>query len=318
MAVFTKLDQAQIEAVLAQYEVGELLAVEPVIGGIENTNYFVTTRWNGAVQSWVLTLFENVNAEELPYFTALTRYLAERQFAVPAPLKTRAGDDGFVTRGRHGVLVPRFPGRSETIPSLSHCAALGSWLGQMHCALAPFPLHRRSSRDQYWYHEAAGSVMAFLDLPHRQQLTQFLRVLDALSTTVHACPQGTIHGDLFRDNVLFDGVRISGVIDFYHGSFGPTVFDLAIALNDWCFDRETGAFDPARELAMVQGYRQSRVLSGQEQAALGAARRLAACQFWLSRMQTLHGQGYQRAVVLGDVLKDPEEMAAMLAGLSGS
>lgn len=304
MAVFTELDAQDIASILSHYELSDLHSFSPISSGIENTNYFVSTGREVSMQHWVLTLFENLQSSELPYFVALTEYLAAQGLSVPAPLRLIDGNALFQFAGKYGVLVPRLDGRALTAPGPDECAELGQWMAELHRATLACPLWREAPRGRDWIVTHATQVLPFLSEVDRQLMQTLLSRLDAYRAQLDVCPKGLIHGDLFRDNVLFTGGRISGVIDFYHSCYAPLVFDLAVAINDW-----------KDEVSILQGYRRTRVLGQPELDAMPAAKVLAAWQFWLSRLMTRHQPGYQNNSTTGEVEKDPDEMKCLILAL---
>ena len=291
MAVYTSLDAASVDAALRPLGVGALLALTPIAGGIENTNYFVDTEGG----RWVLTVFERLGTAELPYYLALMRHLAAQGLPVPAPC---AAPDGALMlpgwQGKPAALVNRLPGASLDAPDLHHVAQLGHTLARMHRAVDGFTHRQPNLRGRPWREATAGQVRPWLDgddaalldaeIQHQAQL------LD--SAAAAGLPRGAVHADLFRDNALFDGLpgreRLSGVFDFYFAGDDHFTFDLAVVLNDWCIDLDSGRLDEARAQALVQAYRQERPLSGAELRLLPGLRRTAALRFWLSRLADWH------------------------------
>lgn len=122
-----------------------------------------------------------------------------------------------------------------------------------------------------------------------------------------ALPRANLHADLFRDNVLFEGTHLTGLIDFYNACSGPMLYDLAIALNDWC-SRENGQLDAVRARALLGAYAGLRPFTAVESKLWATMLRIACVRFWLSRLiaaETFAGQ---------DVLiHDPAEFERRLA-----
>lgn len=304
MAVFTALTSRDIEIILARYELGALLAFSPISSGIENTNYFVDTRKGGKIASWVLTLFENLPVSELPYFVELTQRLAAQGLCVPAAEVDRSGQAIFRAADKYGVLVPKLPGRALVRPRCQHAVLLGEWLARMHQTASTSALRRKPPRDHEWFATRTEQLLPLLPSDDRHLLQSLRTRLDIWMTQLDACPKGQIHGDLFRDNVLFQSGRISGVIDFYHSCHAPLIFDVAVAINDW-----------QHEASIMQGYQSVRALHPLEWEALPVARVMAAWSFWLSRLLTKHQSGYQSSSRTGVVTKEPDEMKWLVQNL---
>src|SRR5690606_6453232 len=164
-----------------------------------------------------------------------------------------------------------------------HCAEIGRALAQLHLTSREQILERRSDRGIDWM--LAEGPIAALTLPEAEVplLRDSLAEVAALQAPILALPQANLHADLFRDNVLFDGNHLSGIIDFYNACSGPMLYDLAIACNDWC-STEDGALDPARTQALLGAYAGLRPFTAKEAELWPAMLRIACLRFWLSRL----------------------------------
>jgi homoserine kinase type II len=286
MAVFTPVPADRLEGWLARYPVGALERFEGIESGIENTNYFVDT----AAGRWVLTLFERLPAGRLPFHLDLMRHLAQRGIACPDPVADRDGALFSTLMDRPAALVTRLPGRGVARPRAVHCAQVGDLLARMHVASRDYAGRQPNPRGLDWCVTAAPRL-----LPHLPPGTAALLVDEvavqrrfADGPAGRALPGGAVHADLFRDNVLFEGERLGGVIDFYFAGTDTWAFDLAVACNDWCIDDATGALDVARTRALLDAYEARRPLTGPERDAWPTMLRAAALRFWLSRLDDLH------------------------------
>ncbi len=281
MSVFTRVTEAELTAWLADYSLGRLLELQGIASGIENTNYFVTTS-NGR---FVLTLFEKLTAAELPFYLDLMAHLARHGIPCPAPVANKR--DRFLgeLNGKPACIVSRLAGKSLTEPEASHCAAVGAMLGQMHLAGQSFATKMENPRGAAWRRYAAEKVRRFLS-PEDQALLASEVALHE-TTTLASLPQGVVHADLFRDNVLFDGARVGGLIDFYFASNDSLLYDVAITVNDWCVDGE-GRLNEARTRALLSAYGEVRPFTAEEKKLWAHALRVAALRFWLSRLYDLH------------------------------
>lgn len=290
MAVFTPVSPAQANALLGQLGLSPLLRLEGIGAGIENTNYFVTT----AEGDWVLTLFERLPAEQLPYYLGLMQHLARHDLPVAEPRADAQGQLCHQVAGKPAALVPRLPGTHLEAPDLHHCSALGAVLARMHLAVADFSLRLPNPRGLSWWQHTASQLQSHLSDSQRQLLA------DELAWQQHAAgspswqqlPAGAVHADLFRDNVLFQGLpgheRLTGCLDFYFAGTDSFGYDLAVCLNDWCLAADGAHLDEARAQALVQGYQGHRPLNGAEQRWMPTLLRAAALRFWLSRLADWH------------------------------
>jgi homoserine kinase type II len=281
MSVFTTVTPKELQVWLEQYPLGSLNELKGIASGITNTNYFVTT----STGRYVLTLFEKNSAEELPYFLDLMAYLAEHGIPCPHPIANHQGAYLGELNGKPAALVSCLRGSSLETPSATHCAEMGKTLAAMHLAGQAFPLHMDNSRGPHWWRTTATTVMSFLDDQQRQLLET---ELEFQATFRHSdLPRGVIHADMFRDNVLFDGDALTGLIDFYYACNDVLAYDLAITVNDWCVHAD-GQLDEDRLGAMLRAYHAVRPLSPAEQQAWPALLRAAALRFWLSRLYDKH------------------------------
>jgi homoserine kinase type II len=281
MAVFTRVTESDITAWLANYSLGTLLELQGIPAGIENTNYFVTTS-NGR---FVLTLFEKLRSDDLPFFLNLMAHLARHGIPCPCPVADRHNQFLGELNGKPACIVSRLSGKSHTQPSVTQCAAIGAMLGQMHIAGQSFGDQMLNPRGAAWRQEAAQQVKKFLSAPDAVLLDN--EVALHAKNPLTDIPRGIIHADLFRDNVLMDGDRVGGLIDFYFACTGNLLYDLAITVNDWCMNGES-KLDNERTLALLKAYHAVRPLTAKEAQSWPQALRLAALRFWISRLYDLH------------------------------
>lgn len=290
MAVFTEVSRAEADALTRRLGAGELLSMQGIGAGIENTNYFVTT----AKGEWVLTVFERLSAEQLPFYLRLMQHLAQRGLPVPEPRSDASGQIVHAVAGKPAALVTRLIGHHQLAPDLHHCAQLGMLLARLHLAVADFPLRQPNLRGLAWWLEIAPAVRPSLTADQRQLLDAELAFQQqvAASPAYATLPTGAVHADLFCDNVLFDGLpgheKLTGAFDFYFAGIDTFIYDLAVCLNDWCLHADDASLDESRASALVRAYEQLRPLSAGELRLLPAMLRAAALRFWLSRLGDWH------------------------------
>ncbi|MCA3238033.1 MAG: homoserine kinase [Curvibacter sp.] len=286
MAVFTEVSSEEAGALLSQLALGRLLELRGIHGGIENTNYFATTERDGAQHEYVLTLFERLSFEQLPFYLHLMKHLAARGIPVPDPAANRDGDILHTVCGKPAAVVNRLRGQSELAPGPSHCAAVGEMLARMHLAGLDYERRQPNLRGLPWWNDTVHKVLPHLDVAQATLLRSELAYQNhvAESAAYKALPRGPIHADLFRDNVMFEGDRLTGFFDFYFAGVDSFVFDLAVCLNDWCIALPTGEADVERSAAFVQAYAAVRPLTAAERQLLPAILRAGALRFWISRL----------------------------------
>jgi homoserine kinase type II len=286
MAVFTQVTHDQDQSLLDHLQLGQLTELKGIQGGIENTNYFLTSTEG----SFVLTLFERLSAQELPFYLHLMRHLAVRAIPVPKPMENDAGQILFEVAGKPAALVNRLKGSSELQPTSQHCQIVGDMLARMHLAGRDFELTQPNLRGLNWWTQTVPQILEFLTPELSQLLLQELAFQVDLSQqpVFKSLPKGPVHADLFRDNVMFDEDQLSGFFDFYFAGVDTWIFDLAVCLNDWCIDLKTGHFEPTRLHAFLKAYHRVRPLSASERALINPMLRAAALRFWISRLWDLH------------------------------
>lgn len=284
MSVFTPVSEAQLADWLRHYSVGTLAQLEPIAAGIENTNYFVTTT-QGA---FVLTLFEKLGAKELPFYLNLMAHLARHGIPCPAPIADLADQYLGELNGKPAALVTRLPGKSVLRPGREECAQLGALLARMHLAGRSYPGYLENPRGPRWWRETAPQVRSFLDPQGRALLDSEMAYQS--QHRFPDLPRGPVHGDLFRDNAIFEGGRLCGVFDYYFAGVDVLLFDVAVCANDWCLvDPATDRrFEPVLVDAFLSAYAAVRPFTPAEREAWPALLRAGALRFWLSRLYDLH------------------------------
>jgi homoserine kinase type II len=305
MSVYTTLNKSDLTEFLNAFDVGSVHELRGISDGIENTNYFLTTAHNNDKHNFVLTIFESLEYRELPFFLNLMAFLAERQVPCAHPVADRDGQYLQHLKSKPAALVQRLPGRSITGASLDHCRQVGAALARLHLAGADFPQTRRNPRNYTWFEQTAVLLKPRLESEDREVLRDELSLLRYAVT--EPLPGGIIHADLFRDNILFEQDRLTGIIDFYYACTGAWLYDLAITVNDWCSDID-GNLKAECAKALLQSYHAERALTVQERKYWPIALRAAALRFWLSRLGDLH---FPRR---GEIthIKNPDEFKRIL------
>jgi homoserine kinase type II len=281
MSVYTVVDDDTLKTWLQRYQLGQLTALEGIAAGITNTNYFVTTTHG----RYVLTLFETLRLDELPFYLQLMSHLARHGVACPAPLADQNDQFASLLAGRPACLVTCLDGRDVSAPTAEQCRAVGEMLAQMHRAGATFPQRMANPRGPAWWSRTAIELYPLLAPADAAMLREEIRHQEQ-HRFAHL-PVGVIHADLFRDNVLLRGDAIAGFIDFYYACNDVLLYDVAIAVNDWA-RTEGGDIDDALARAFLAGYQSVRPLSDAERVAWPTMLRAGALRFWTSRLLDFH------------------------------
>jgi homoserine kinase type II len=280
MAVYTEVSDDELEAFVAEYDIGRVVSCKGIAEGVENTNYLLQTDRD----SFILTLYEKrVNPDELPFFVGLMEHLAARGLVCPTPIR---GSDGRTLRslcGRPAAIVSFLKGIWHRHITPQHCAELGEAMAEMHLKGADFPMTRRNNLSVAGWRPLFDAIRPRADEIKVELADLIAGELDHLEANwPKTLPVGLVHADLFPDNVFFLNDRVSGLIDFYFACTDFMAYDIAICLNAWCFEPD-GAFNATKARLMLNGYRRVRPLSADELGALPLLARGAAMRFLLTR-----------------------------------
>lgn len=281
MAVYTTLPDAELAALLAEYDLGDLRACDGIAAGVENSNFALTT----ARGRFILTIFEKrVSSADLPFFMQIMARLAESGVEAPQPIATTAGALFTRARGKPACIVSFLDGDWPRAPSVAQCAAIGAVLARMHVALEGFELRRENMLSiAGWENLIAPRLAQAESLRAGLAESAAADMATVRAAWPDALPRGPIHADLFPDNALFVGERLTGVIDFYFACTDFLAYDLAVCLNAWCFADERD-YDLARGRAMIAAYESVRALSTTEREALPILCKGAALRFFATRL----------------------------------
>ncbi|QXI38596.1 homoserine kinase [Pseudomonas xantholysinigenes] len=303
MSVFTPVSRPELETFLAPYELGRLLDFQGIAAGTENSNFFVSLEKG----EFVLTLIERGPAEDMPFFIDLLDVLHEADMPVPYAVRDRDGRGLRELCGKPALLQPRLSGKHVKAPNNQHCAQVGELQAHIHLATRERMLERRTDRGLEWMLEAGAELLPGLSTEQAALLTPALDEIRAHKAQILALPKANLHADLFRDNVMFEGTHLTGLIDFYNACSGPMLYDIAITVNDWCLD-EQGGIDLPRAQALLGAYAALRPFTAAEAELWPVILRVACVRFWLSRL--IAAQAFAGMDVM---IHDPSEFEVRLA-----
>lgn len=278
MSVYTNINQQELEEFLQSYSLGILLGYEGINAGIENTNYFVTTE-NG---EFVLTVFEEIGNDTLPYYLNLMAHLSDHGMPTAHPIADLQGDYVRELKNKPAAIVRRLEGNNVLSPTANHCVAVGHSLARMHVVSNSFNQTLRNPRDVTWAKHTASRVINKLSSDEQDLLSNEIQYRNEFQS--FSIPSGVIHADLFRDNVMFKGHSLTGIIDFYYACNDYLLYDLAITVNDWC-SLENGNLNIDLYDSLINAYCAERMFTEEEIGAWQYMLRAAALRFWLSRLK---------------------------------
>ena len=280
MSVYTSVNIKELKIWLQDYAFDNLTDYQGIKSGITNTNYFLMT----AHDRFVLTLFEKNTIEDLPYFVDLMSHLATNSFLCPKPILKKNGIALSILKNKPALIVTCLKGKEVTNPEVNHCKAVGKSLAELHVKSANFVAQHQNTRDLSWIKKTAETL--FNELPQDESKLLKEEILYQEKQN-YKLPKSTIHGDLFKDNVLFLNDEVSGFIDFYYACTDYLILDVAIAVNDWCVNSD-GSFDESRLNAFLDAYKKIRSFNDNEDRAWNDVLRLASLRFWVSRLNDFY------------------------------
>jgi homoserine kinase type II len=307
MSVYTTLSLQEVQVFAAPYGL-EVVELNPIQGGIQNTNYFIICR-DGA--QFVLTLFENMDAQAAGELIPVLEHLGAQGLAVPVPLKY---NDQSIHRlkDKPAQIAPRMIGKHPMPSSIAQVEQIALAQAKMHVALKDFPLQRKTARDHHYWYSVAMQIKPTLDAADTALLNNLLGLYQVLTEMYPNRPKGFIHSDLFRDNTLFEGNELKGILDFYEMNQDEFLFDIAITLNDFCTEYPDVCLNEAKATAFLNAYNSVRPLTEDEKACLELYLAMAAGRFWMMRLQIAQMNAKQARTGEDILQKNPQEMRNML------
>jgi len=287
LAVYTHLGAEELAELIAQYDVGDLVSAKGIAEGVSNSNWLIeTTGADGSGSRFILTMYERrIELSDLPYFLGLLDHLAGKDCPVPRTIHDRDGAAYRMEQGKAVALIEFLPGVSPTQPTVDQARNVGEVLARMHLASADFPKDRANTMS-FGHNLAtleacseAGLASINANLPTVLEAARAAAALD-----LSDLPSAQIHADLFPDNVLMLGSKVTGLIDFYFACTGPMALDLAVTHAAWSFNARN-QYMPTIGAALVAGYESVRALDAEERAALPALAKGATLRFVASRAE---------------------------------
>ena len=300
MAAFTTFSDEALARFLVMFELYDDIKAIPIETGIENSNYHIHV--DG--QHFVLTIAAALDFDEVAFFNEIFGALANTDVPVPTPLRTLDGMSSTIFCGKPTWLFTYLSGVHPDSSGAEECRQIGQALATIHTTLKDNRYHRDSPYDLAWSEATFAGIKDLLADDDARSLAGAIDIQRSLLDG-NTLPRGTIHGDLFRDNTLFDDSKLTGVLDFYHACEDVLIMDLAIAINDWC------PHNAEHQAQLLSGYSHIRSLTDEERDLLPAMRQVAAMRFILTRLTS----GEPAAGEPGQPLKDPTEFLRLLATL---
>ncbi|WP_347456643.1 homoserine kinase [Acinetobacter thermotolerans] len=306
MSVYTTLTLKEVQDFAAPYGL-KAIDLIPIQGGIQNTNYFLVCE----DQQYVLTVFEDMDEQAAGELVPVLEHLGKAGVAVPVPL-SHSGKAIHSIKDKPAQIAPRLMGEHPMPATTAQCEAIAIAQAKIHVALKDFHLEREFVRDHAYWYNVAQEVKPTLNAADKVLLGKLLGLYEALTAVYTDRPRGFIHSDLFRDNTLFEGDKLKGILDFYELNKDEFLFDIAITLNDFCTDYPAVTLNEERAVAFLKAYETVRPLTEDEKACLQLYLAMAAGRFWMMRLQVAQKNAAEGRTGADILQKNPEEMRNML------
>ncbi|MGQ8974787.1 homoserine kinase [Acinetobacter schindleri] len=306
MSVYTTLTLKEVQDFAAPYGL-KAIDLIPIQGGIQNTNYFLVCE----DQQYVLTVFEDMDEQAAGELVPVLEHLGQAGVAVPVPL-SHSGKAIHSIKGKPAQIAPRMLGEHPMPATKAQAEAIAIAQAKMHVALKDFKLEREFVRDHAYWYAVAQEIKPTLNAADKVLLGKLLGLYEALTAVYTDRPRGFIHSDLFRDNTLFEGDQLNGILDFYELNKDELLFDIAITLNDFCTDYPAVTLNEERAVAFLKAYESIRPLTEDEKACLQLYLAMAAGRFWMMRLQVAQKNAAEGRTGNDILQKNPEEMRNML------
>lgn len=306
MSVYTTLTLKEVQDFAAPYGL-EVIDLIPIQGGIQNTNYFLVCE----NQQYVLTVFEDMDEQAAGELVPVLQHLGQAGLAVPVPL-SHSGKAIHTLKNKPAQIAPRMMGEHPMPSTVAQAEAIAIAQAKMHVALKDFKLERAFVRDHAYWYNVAQEIKPSLNAADKVLLGKLLGLYEALTAIYPDRPRGFIHSDLFRDNTLFEGDQLKGILDFYELNKDEFLFDIAITLNDFCTNYPEVTLNEEKANAFLKAYETVRPLTEDEKSCLELYLAMAAGRFWMMRLQVAQKNAAEGRTGEDILQKNPEEMRNML------
>jgi len=306
MSVYTTLTLKEVQDFAASYGL-EVIDLIPIQGGIQNTNYFLVCE----NQQYVLTVFEDMDEQAAGELVPVLQHLGQAGLAVPVPL-SHSGKAIHTLKNKPAQIAPRMMGEHPIPSTVAQAEAIAIAQAKMHVALKDFKLERAFVRDHAYWYNVAQEIKPSLNAADKVLLGKLLGLYEALTAVYPNRPRGFIHSDLFRDNTLFEGDQLKGILDFYELNKDEFLFDIAITLNDFCTNYPEVTLNEEKANAFLKAYETIRPLTADEKSCLELYLAMAAGRFWMMRLQVAQKNAAEGRTGEDILQKNPEEMRNML------
>lgn len=279
MSVYTKISKQELEQFLSNYNMQALVSYHGIQAGTVNSNYFVNT----SDKQFVLTIFETLANSQINFYLQLTDFLSQHKIPCPNPIYDITNQVINSLQNKPAVLFPKLSGQTLEQVTTDHCQQIAQTIAKMHLLTNNYKTVQKNYFGNDWLKKTIDIILPKLNSSQCKLLTNAVNIQTSFDFKL--CPKGIIHADIFRDNVLFTNNKLTGIIDFYFACTDIYLLDLAILINDWCFDNDQ-QFDQEKSEAIITSYEKIRPLSESEHAMWKQALFVSTLRFWVSRLDS--------------------------------
>ena len=277
MSVYTNLNNKDIANLLKKYDIGSLTSYKGISDGITNTNYFLNTTKG----KYVITVFEDIKKSKVIKYLKLMNFFSEKGLCSPEIMITKSGDILTVIKSKPCSIMEKLSGKTIEQSNTKLCKSVGETIANFHIASVNYKNKIKNSRDIDWVEKNIEKVRDYLSKEQLRILNRSSEIFKKLFKL--NLPQGMIHSDLFRDNVLAKENTVKGIIDYYYSFNGPFIYELAVIINDWCINKD-GSLNKNKYDSFIKSYNNIRKLNASEIKYINNAMIAAGLRFYLSRL----------------------------------
>ena len=284
MAIYTKLNNYDLENILNSYSIGKLQNYRGIEEGIENTNYYIETK----DKKYILTIYEKrVKEEDLPFFSNLMSQLHRSDFLSPVPIFNNKKKAITNYKSKKMMITSFLDGKAKEILNPENCKSIGQEAAKLHKITKTFKIKRKNDLSVKSWRKIFDTVKDKCNQIHKD-LPKLIEqnLSDVEKNWPNDLPKGIIHADLFSDNIFFKNEVLSGIIDFYFSCNDFFAFEIAICFNALCFDgkKDNLSFNVTKAKNFINGYNSIRPITDEEKKYIKVLSQGAALRFLLTRV----------------------------------
>ena len=277
MSVYTILKNKHIKEILSLYNIGSLKSFDGISDGITNTNYFLNTDKG----KYVITIFEDIKKTKVTKYLKLMNFFSKKGLCAPEIMITKSGDVLTTVEKKPCSIMQKLSGKTVNESNSTLCKSLGEVIGTFHNFSQQYQGMISNSRDIKWIEKTSKKIEGHLEPNQLNLIKHCSKVFKKIFSS--NLPSGVIHSDLFRDNVLANNNKITGIIDYYYSFNGPLIYELAVIANDWCVNKN-GSINARKYHSFINSYNSVRPITKKEMKQMNNAMIAAGLRFYLSRL----------------------------------